>query len=243
MKKYLIPIFLVIPFCNWAQKPQKASIYKILKSLYTDLNNDGKTDTIILSNNGSDGSFNFISINLAGFTKQTFRAKQYWTDFDSSFLKRNKNLVNSNLLFVKKTEKQSVILLWGGIDGAGDGIEFSIINIENNHAKMVFDHDDEAIDVEVPLDLTSLNNDGRLNFIYMGYFQFSKPYKNGFLGAYNPRYVYTVDDSCKLNKPLMKVYNEKHYVFAGYRYSEAIDIYYPNGNSKPQYIGKHKSDQ
>lgn len=236
-------ILLVIPLFTWAQKKKKVLAYKTIKSLYVDLNNDGKIDTITLSENSSEGRFNRISIKLAGFARQTFKAKEYWTDFDSVFLSKHKNLVNSDLVFVKKTDKHAVILLWGGVDGAGYGLEFSIINIENNHAKMVFDHNDDVVDVEIPVDLISLTGNGRLDFIYTECFQFSGPYKKGNLGAYSPFFVYVVDDSCKLNKPLMKAYNQKHYVFAGYKYTEAIDIYYPDGNGKPQYIGKHKNGQ
>lgn len=240
MKKYLVLIILMIPFFVSAQKGKNASAYNTIKSLYIDLNNDGKNDTINLSDNGSEGSFNRISIKLAGFPKQTFKAKEYWSDFDSLFLVKHKNLVYSNLLFVKKTEKHTVILLWGGLDGAGYGIEFSIINIENNYAKMVFDHHTEQdLDVEVPEDLTDLQKDGRLDFIFCGIGEEEDVSDKGKGETYTPSFVYPVDDSCKLNKPLMKAYNERHYIFAGYHYREDIEVYYP-ANGRHPFIKRRK---
>ncbi len=237
MRNYLLLILLVTNISAWSQKPQKTTVYKTIRTLYTDLNNDGKMDMIILSDNGLDGSFNRITIKLAGFQKQSFKAKQYWANFDSLFLKRNKNLVHSNLLFIKKTNKHTAILLWGGLDGAGYGIEFSIINIENNKVKMVFDpgnSKNDAIDVECPTSLVDLKGDGRLCFIFKGIGEFDKILKHGKTGSYTPYWVYPVYDSCKLNKPLTKAYNEKHYVFAGYDYSENISIYYPDNGGKPR---------
>src|ERR1700761_9445619 len=129
MKNCLLFILLIIGINTWAQSPRRTHAYNTVKSIYADLNNDGKTDTIVLSDNGSGGDFNRIIIKLSGYQKQSFKAKQYWTDFDSLFLKKHKNLVHSDLLFVKKTDKHAVILLWGGVDPAGYGLEFSIINI------------------------------------------------------------------------------------------------------------------
>lgn len=242
MRNYLLFVLLVTNISVWSQKPKKIGVYKTIKTLFTDLNNDGKIDTIILSDNGSDGSFNRITLKLAGFQKQSFKAKQYWADFDTLFLKKNKNLVHSNLLFVKKTDKHTAILLSGGTDGAGYCIEFSIINIENNQVKMVFDHTNDAVDVELPTELTDLENNGRLDFIYRITFQCTTVLKKGMVCAYSPYYVYTVDDSCKLNKPLMKAYNLKHYIFDGYEYSENISIYYPNDNSRPS-LWRHAKNQ
>jgi len=242
MRKYLLFILLIACINAWSQKTKKVAAYKTIKTLYTDLNNDGKIDTIILSDNGSDGDFNRITVKLAGFQKKTFKAKQYWASFDSLFLKKDKNLVHSNLLFIKKTDKHAAILLSGGTDGAGYSIEFSIINIENNRVKMVFDHDDDVVDVELPTELTDLENNGRLDFVYRITFQCSTTIKKGMICAYSPYFVYPVDDSCKLNKPLMKAYNIKHYVFDGYKYSEDIKIYYPNNNGRPS-IWHHAKNQ
>jgi hypothetical protein len=60
------------------------------------------------------------------------------------------------------------------------------------------------------------------------------PRLNADVGAYHPYFVYTIrGNTCLLDKPLTKKYNEQHYVFAGYKYSEDIQILYPRNHGKP----------
>jgi hypothetical protein len=221
-----------------------------VKKIFTDLNNDNIIDTIILSSSlEQNGSFNRISILMSGVKRKTFIAKDSWTIVDKWFLDSNKNVLQTNLLFFKKTDKHAVILLFGILDGAGYRGEFSMINIENNNIKMVFDHTDTGgvYDVEDPVALTDLENNGRLCFIYKGIGEFDG-YSNKIsqekgmpdIGTYTPYFVYPISDTCHLDKPLTKKYNEDHYVFAGYNYSEKIRILYPrNKKLKPRiYKGK-----
>jgi len=239
MKKYLIFLFLVSVFNAFGQKSIKPH-YRKLKTIYADLNNDGKPDTIILSSSSiGESFFNKISITLSGLQKRTFIAKDSWTTVDKWFLDSNKNMVNTKLIFLKKTGKQSVILLFGELDGAGERGEFSIINIENNNIKMVFD-DYGKIDVDSPTKLISLKNDDRLDFIYRNINEFDEQTKDAMIGSYAPFFVYPVDDSCKLNKTLMKKYNEEHYVFAGFNYNEKLRIRYPNNCGKPTLLKKRR---
>jgi hypothetical protein len=239
MKKYLTFLFLVSVFNAFGQKNIKPH-YRKLKTIYTDLNNDGKPDTIILSSSlTGEAFFNKITINIPGLKSRTFVAKDSWTTVDKWFLDSNKNTVKTELIFLKKTEKQSVILLFGELDAAGERGEFSIINIENNNIKMVFD-DDGKIDVDYPTKLISLKNDARLTFIYRNINEFDEQVKNAMIGSYAPFFVYIVNDSCKLDKPLMKRYNEEHYVFAGYQYSEKIRIRYPTNGGKPSIWKKRR---
>jgi len=62
------------------------------------------------------------------------------------------------------------------------------------------------------------------------------------IGSYAPFFVYPVENNCKLNKPLMKQYNEEHYVFAGYDYNEKLRIRYPKNGSKPTLLKKRRLD-
>ena len=153
----------------------------------------------------------------------------------------NKNLVKSKNIFVQKTDLHTVIIMSGGTDGAGYGGEFSIINIENNNVKMVFDHGSDetfgsvSLDVEIPIGLTDLEKNGRLCFIYRGYGEFYKTVKGGQIGTYHPFYVFPITDECDYSKELSKAYNEQHYVYAGPSYNEKIEIFYPdNKKLKPR---------
>lgn len=200
-----------------------------VRVLTTDLNNDGKLDSIILN------SSNSVTISLSGFPRQPFTTKYSWTEVDSAFLATNKNDIQSKELFLKKVKGQSVILLFGNLDGAGYREGFSIINIEGNKAKMVFDNDFETIDVEIPTTSIDLNNDGKLDFVFRGLGEIIGQVDslNANIETYHPYQVYTVDANCALNKELTKKYNEDHYVFAGYEYSEKIKILYPRNDGKP----------
>lgn len=230
----MIRILLLVTFANiWlnaaGQTHQQRPVYKKIRTVLADINGDNKTDTIIISSSlNSPGFFNKVSIALAGFKKHVFIARDMWTDVDETFLRANKNVVASNAFFLKKTATHAVILLFGVLDGAGYRGEFSMINIENNNVKMVFDHTSEDIDVEVPKTLTDLEHNDRLCFIYssigerVGY----DVKTNSDIDTYTPYFVYPVRDTCKLNKPLTKKYNQENYVFAGFEYNDKIRVLY-----------------
>ena len=243
MKKLPVLILIFFTFQVCAQSGHKQP-YRPIRTIITDLNNDTKPDTIVLISSLEErNSFNKISISLSGGMKKFFKAKDYWTVVDSEFLALNKNSIHTKLLFLKKTDKQSVILLFGELDGAGYRGEFSIINIESNHIIMPFDalNDNKGgLDIEVPVELSALENNGRLCFVYTGIHEYdgfsTKSMKDKGIpdiGTYVPYLVYPVDDSCKLNKALSKKYMEKHYVFAGFEYSEKINVLYPRDGGKP----------
>jgi hypothetical protein len=235
MKILLLLSFSIVWLNVSGQQHKKHLDYKNVRTILTDINDDGKADTIIISSSlGSPGLFNKVSILLAGFTKRVFTARDMWTDLDETFLRTNKNAVNSKSLFLKKTAKHTVILLFGVLDGAGYRGEFSIINIENNSIKMVFDHTSEDIDVEVPKTLTDLEHYDRLCFVYnsIGERAGYDVKTNSDIGTYTPYFVYPVTDTCKLNKPLTKKYNQENYVFAGFEYNDKLRVLYPRGKGK-----------
>jgi len=214
------------------------TIFQDNKIITANFNDDNLVDTIVLSISSKDkNSFNNISVSLTGFGRQTFKAQEAWTTVDSAFLKTNKNLISSNELFIKKVNGQTVLLLFGGIDGAGYREEFSIINIVNNKVQMVFDHLENYIDVEIPTTLADLDNDGKLDFVFTSYCEQAPPPDNfkdkGVFESYCPFLVYTVYKDCNLNETLTKKYNEDKYVFAGFKYSEEIEVFIPaNGGQK-----------
>jgi hypothetical protein len=242
MRKLLGLFFLALAFHATGQQTKQVVPFRTIRTLLVDLNNDKKTDTITLISSLKDrNSFNRISISLSGFKKKVFNARDYWTTVDSDFFVANKNAIHTKLLFLKKTDKHSVILLFGEIDGAGYRGEFSIINIEDNNVKMVFDHADDNIDVEIPCKLFDLEKNGRLCFVYTTLHEYdgfssqlNKDKGMPDIGSYTPYLVYPVTDSCRLDKALSKKYMEEHYVFAGFQYSEKINILYPRDGSKPR---------
>ena len=135
-------------------------VYNHFKTFHVDLNNDHLIDTIVLSSSmPGNASFNRISILMSGARRAVFKAKNEWAEIQPDFLADNKNLLNSRNIFVKKTKIHTVIILSGGTDAAGYGGEFSIINIENNNTKMVFDYgfgdaaDSIDVDIEIPTEL------------------------------------------------------------------------------------------
>ncbi len=241
MRTLLTLLFAVFTLMVCGQ-PAKKYPYRIIRTLTTDLNNDGKTDTINLISSLSikeRNSFNRISIKLAGYEKKIFNTKVYWTVVDSDFLAANKNAINTKLLFLKKTNVHTVILLFGELDAAGYRDAFSIINIEDNQVKMIFD-DDGKIDIELPTKLADLDHDGRLDFVYDNYgefYSYSAKY-NADIGTYHPYYVYTIDDAFNLNEELTKKYNEKYYVFVEHYYNGKIEILYPRNGGKPRQYKK-----
>jgi hypothetical protein len=241
--------FLILcSLMGYSQAIKKKGHYTKVKTILVDINGDGKIDTIVLSSSlNIHVCFNKISISLSGFGKKIFYAKDSWTEVDKSFFASNKSLTMSNLLFIKRTDKHAVILLSSDIDGAGYRGEYSIINIENNIIKMVFDHYDDPIDVEIPVKLVDLENNGRLCFVYTTYhemigFSNKKNERDGRddIGSYDPYCVYAVDDSCKLSERLTTMYNKEYYVIPGpgYKKYDEIKVLYPRNGGKPS-IWKH----
>lgn len=247
MKYSFLLAFIIVYTAGFSQTIKKKITYRTIKTIFTDLNNDALIDTITLGSSLNEtSSFNKISIKLSGAKPHTFFSKDSWTTVDKEFLDSNKNVVSTKLLFLKKTDKHTVILLFGVLDGAGYREKFSIINIENNNIKMVFDQTENSMfDVEYPITLTDLEHNGQLCFIYTEFHQLDgyDAKLNGDIGGYAPRLVFPVTDTFKMDKVLTRKYNEDNYVFAGFKYSEKIHILYPrNKKLKPSiYKKKYKT--
>jgi len=235
-------MLLTISIKAFSQTDKKNVVYTHFQTFYIDLNNDGKIDTIILSSSLPDkASFNRIIIAMSGARKKIFKAKDHWEEINQEFLTSNKNLVKSKNIFIKKTKIHTVIIISAGTDGAGYGGEFSIINIENDNIKMVFDYgfgdkaDSLDVDIEIPSRLVDLENNDRLCFVYRDYGEVYKTVIGGQIGTYNPFYVFWVGDDYRYSGALSKTYNEQHYIYVPPKYHRQIEIFYPeNKKLKPR---------
>ena len=204
-----------------------------------DLNNDQIADTIaIISSIGDTLTFDTLHITVAHFGSYTFHtdADRPWASVDDWFLDSNRNVLPTNRLFIAKGKLQSVLLLFGEISPAGYRDNFSIINIENGMPKMVLNQNERHLSIETPLSVGDLDGDGRLDFLYRQMFEYNgKPdTMNGKIGTYSPYFVYTIDSNCVLNRSLTTRYNKDHYVFAGFKYDESIEVFYPNDGTQPR---------
>lgn len=204
-----------------------------------DLNGDQIADTItIVSSIGDTATFDTIHIDIAHFGSATYFTDTLnpWTTVDDEFLESNKNDVETNRFFLATNKLQSVLLLFGDLSPAGYRDDFSIINIEDNTPKLVLNQNQRHLAIESPLKLEDLDGDGRLDFLYRQIFEYNgRPDTlNGKIGTYSPYFVYSVDSNCDLNRPLTIRYNKEHYVFAGFKYDERIDVFYPNDGTQPR---------
>jgi hypothetical protein len=200
----------------------------------TDLNNDSIPDTIALRTLAHDTSFyDSITISLTNYGKQSYKTPHAWFREDERFQVFNVNALPTDRFFLARNKQQSVLVLFGYNYEDGRGA-FDIINIENNSIKRVFDQEQRKISVDFPEIVKDLDSNGRFDFAYAGITEADDcPEKlHGCITSYNPAFVYTVDDSCVLNKPLMKKYNQDTYVFAGYEYNGSIKVFCPSGKGK-----------
>src|SRR3972149_1342566 len=169
MQKHILSLLILFSISFYCLGQTDTVAFKKLEVIVTDLNNDNLADTIILGSSLKDSlmfnnipAFNKISISVTGFSKQIFIAKISWNTivgYDTIFLAKNKNSVDSKKIFISKTKKQSVILLFGYLSGAGYRDEFSIINITNNKVQMVFDYLRKELDVAIPTTIKDLDKD------------------------------------------------------------------------------------
>lgn len=204
-----------------------------------DLNNDLLSDTIrIRSSQWDTASFDTIQISIAKFGSRTFYTDTLhpWVAVDQEFLVSNKNELPTQRLFLGKNARHAVILLFGELTPAGYRQNFSIINIEDNRAKLVLNQTDDNSYIESPIRLRDFDGDGRLDFLYRQIFEFNggPDTLGGKIGTYSPYFIYSVDSNCVLNRVLTAGYNKEHYVFAGFKYDESIQVFYPNDGSKPR---------
>lgn len=221
------------PFENAITEEQSPK--KFHEVITTDLNNDGKMDTITMSGPPLDpGTFQQIEIALNGGDVKTFETDGAWDTIDSSFLKENQNAVNSPLVFVYKDNNQFAILLFGYIYGAGRE-DFNIIYGKGAHFKMVFD---KAF--ETPMKLQDINHDGQLTLLGReGWVElFGRTTIDSLgpvdIGTYDPFSVLTIDmDTVVMDETATREYNEQKYIWLGPKASESQKIYYPENGGKP----------
>ena len=214
----------------------------LVNVIVTDLNHDNIKDTVTLFRSAKECYFctyDIIRVSLTGGVSKTFNARYGWEKVDKKFWQSHPNSINTDQLFLAWTDSQSVLLLFGHMGEYR--FEFSMINIENNDVRMAFDHLYEEIDVGIPVDLTDMDNDGRLDFIFTTYREGTGSADlNGTCEFYCPFWVHTISDSCAFNKPLTKKYNEEHYVFAGFDYNEKIIVFRPSNRGRLRAYTRNK---
>ncbi|PZR19223.1 MAG: hypothetical protein DI539_14655 [Flavobacterium psychrophilum] len=116
-------LFLCLSFLSaFYMSAQQNDKYTPIETIITDLNNDGKTDTISVYMppvEGDPGIFGKINISLGAKGRNTFTAKDIWDKTGNTFAKANTNAVKSGLVFIRKENNQAFILLFGFAYGSG----------------------------------------------------------------------------------------------------------------------------
>ena len=204
---------------------------KVIETIVTDLNNDQLPDTIRLSQDTATNAtdwYNRISLLITGHEQQFFKTNDGWYKTDSTFLKHNKNTVKSEKVFVYNDSTQSILLLSGSPVEVGR--EFYVIWIKGNVAKMVFKEE-----MDYATKLSDLDNDGIVELVGNTHSEVYNQTATANICTYDPFYVYSISDDCKLNKPLTQKYNEEHYVWAGLSNPKA-KVRMPFDKSKPTLV-------
>jgi len=208
----------------------------------TDLNYDSIPDTISLRTLAKDTlSYDRITVSIARYGKQSFTSASSWYQVDKDFPGGVDNAYPTSYFFLAKNGVETVLALFGWV-GEVDRDEFSIIRIKDNIPRMVFDqHHWKDNFIERVEFIRDMDNDGRFEFGY-GHLTDGVEGKQdgleGFVGQYVPTLVYTIDDSLVLNKPVMKKYNQEHYIFAGYE-PGGVMIFRPNDTTKKLRVWRH----
>ncbi|MHA3789875.1 hypothetical protein ACX0HA_16830 [Flavobacterium hauense] len=231
MKKIVLSLLLLVALDAAAQQNNN---YSPIETILTDLNNDGKTDSISVylpPIEGDPGTFRKINISLGSKGRNTFTAEDVWDKIDNAFAEKNSNTVRSNLAFVYKEPQQSFILLFGFAYGSGRS-EISLIRIKDNKIEMLLDNT-----LEEPVRFTDLNNDGAAELVCRHppeiYTTDEKTQTQ--TGSYSPFLVYILSRDMYLDPKLTEQYNKSNYVWAGYKYDENIKVRYPK-KGKPEII-------
>ena len=208
-------------------------------TFFVDLNDDGIPDTISLSRPRLHyHTFTDITLSIRGHAKQTFTVadtSQPWMDFDENFTDADSDAVQTQQFLLRKAKSQTLLVLSGGLYPTGPRQGLTIIKLEHGNAKLVFDQIPQHLYLE-SVHLRDLDHDGRFELLdnHIFYYDARADTLDGTIGPYNPVYVYTIDDSFFLNKPLMKKYNEERSIFAGYERTDSIKVWYPNNGGRPR---------
>lgn len=218
-----------------AKAVETLELNKTIENIIYDLNNDGRVDSIRLSQDtltGDSGAFNRLTLSIAGQKPQSFRAKDAWGIIDTNFTNHNKeNAIKSDKIYVYQDSSQIVILLFGYVYGAGRE-ETSVIYLKDNVGQLVFDEE-----LEYPLTLTDLDHDGFLDLAGKSHSEMYSSDEKGTILTYDPFFVYTIKGSeCNLNIALSKTYNEEFYVWAGLHQTKEIKVMHPRDGGKPKIV-------
>jgi len=202
-----------------------------IETVITDLNFDGKNDTIFITSpaaSNDPGEFYTTIISLSGIGRQEFTGKDVWDHIDSTFLSNNHNAVESKRIFVYKEKRSTILLFFGYCFGTGR--EFAILRVDGNNVQTIFDQDLNEV-----ITIGDVDKDGQANLVGRQTYEIYSDVDSldAFIGTYSPFLIYTIGKTVYINESLSKKYNEDNYVWAGINQSDVIKVLYPKKEGKP----------
>lgn len=197
---------------------QGAYAQKNVKSVNTTLKIQGiEVKLSIPPIEGDAGSFTRIDVYTK--TPATFKANDAWDIIPTDFLRNNKNLASSKYIFAKAEKEYSLILLWGYAYPSGRD-EVTIVSLTQTGAKLL-----HSGNIEEPVKFEDLDGDGLAELICRN----EPEMISANTGVYSPYIVYSYTrSSFGINKALSEAYNKKHYIWAGLKYREDINVKEPD---------------
>ncbi len=204
---------------------------QLVEVLSHDINDDGKPDSIYLlePSLGDPGIFNKILFRINDDTT-SFEGETAW---DTLSWKADNNQINSEKLFLTKSDNINYLLISGTQYGCCP-VQTTIFALSNRQPKRIFDKEFEVSAIK------DIDGDGTLEII--GSSSFSQASQridsiDGHLGTYSPYKVYElVKGKIQIDYEKSKKYNQENYLFAGYEYSEEIPIVYYRDGRKPHLL-------
>ena len=232
-KLHKLPV-IVLFLCFYSHLPAQ-SPGRLLESVSSDLNGDGKPDSIFLyrsveyDQSGEPGSFETIEIKLADGKHKTLTARDTWHKVDMTFRKNNPISCASDYLFIHSGKEETYLLLFGFPYGSGRD-EFTIIRITGDKIDPVFD-----AKLDDPLLLKDFDGDGNAELLGRNSYELyiERNDIDADIGTYSPFYIFRLDNPVICDWELTTAYNREHYIWIGPRYDENIEIVYPRDGSKP----------
>ncbi|WP_199141723.1 hypothetical protein [Pedobacter sp. ASV12] len=212
--------------------PRNQSPLQIIETIVDDLNNDGKTDSILVFATDSTNGFDKVVVKIAGVPSSSFQKADGYGTISESFLKSNQNSIKSNRIFVYRSYEKCIIMLFSRVyEGGYDGP--TLISIEKNTVRI-----DVPKDIEIPIRISDLNKDGIVDLIGRNWGETESQVDSldADIVSYQPFYVYSLSDSCKINLKLTEQYNKEHYVWAGLENTQNVRVLYPRNGGKPKPI-------
>lgn len=205
---------------------------QLINKILLDFTQDDEVDTIFLLNPpiGDPGIFARILFRSKNDTI-SFSNESQW---DSLAWKPLDNLVSSNLFYITESDHKQYLVLSGTQYGCCPE-QTTIFSLNSKLPKKVFDEE------FAPEHISDLNGDGVKELI--GKTTFAQAYGvlsnsiDGFQETYSPFKVYEIKgNKVEIDYQQSLLYNQEHYVFAGYEYSEETPVIIFSDERKPELL-------